>query len=84
LAGFGDTLAKRIVMGPVMDEVLLTETRGAVRLLTLNRPAKLNALNIDLVCALTDALLAAQDDAAVAVAPGGHSAPVRTPLCLGP
>jgi enoyl-CoA hydratase/carnithine racemase len=50
-----------------MDEVLLTETRGSVRLLTLNRPAKLNALNVDLVHALTDALHVAQDDAAVAV-----------------
>ncbi len=44
------------------DSVLLVETRGPVRLLTLNRPAKLNALNADLVHALTDALLAAQDD----------------------
>jgi enoyl-CoA hydratase/carnithine racemase len=49
-----------------MDEVLLVETRGAVRLLTMNRPDKLNALNADLVHALTDALLAAQDDDAVA------------------
>ena len=47
------------------DSVLLVETRGPVRLLTLNRPAKLNALNADLVHALTDALLAAQDDNAV-------------------
>ena len=39
-----------------MDDVLLSETRGAVRLLTLNRPSKLNALNGDLVHALTDAL----------------------------
>lgn len=45
-----------------MDDVLLTENRGPVRLLTLNRPAKLNALNSDLVHALTDALMAAQDD----------------------
>lgn len=45
-----------------MVDVLLVETRGAVRLLTLNRPAKLNALNADLVHALTDALRAAQDD----------------------
>src|ERR1700744_4313252 len=50
-----------------MDEVLLTEQWGAVRVLTLNRPAKLNALNADLVHALTDALLAAQDDDAVSV-----------------
>jgi enoyl-CoA hydratase/carnithine racemase len=45
--------------------VLLIENRGAVRLLTLNRPGKLNALNADLVHALTNALLAAQDDNAV-------------------
>ena len=49
------------------DSVLLVETRGPVRLLTLNRPAKLNALNPDLVHALTDALLDAQDDNAVSV-----------------
>jgi len=48
-----------------MDEVLLIENRGAVRLLTMNRPAKLNALNADLVHALTEELLAAQDDNAV-------------------
>ncbi len=50
-----------------MDEVLLVENRGAVRLLTLNRPTKLNALNHDLVHALTDALHDAQDDASVSV-----------------
>ena len=50
-----------------MDDVLLVETRGAVRLLTMNRPAKLNALNADLVHALTDALLAAQQDDEVSV-----------------
>jgi len=50
-----------------MDDVLLVEDRGAVRLLTLNRPAKLNALNAELVHALTDALLAAQADDAVCV-----------------
>ena len=50
-----------------MDDVLLTETNGAVRLLTLNRPAKLNALNADLVHALTDALHAVQEDDAISV-----------------
>jgi len=49
-----------------MEEVLLVEAHGAVRLLTLNRPKKLNALNGDLIKALTDALQAAQDDDAVA------------------
>ncbi len=50
-----------------MDEVLLIENRGAVRLLTLNRPTKLNALNADLVHALTDGLRAAQADDSVSV-----------------
>lgn len=49
-----------------MDDVLLVETRGAIRLLTLNRPKKLNALSADLVKALTDALLAVQHDDSVA------------------
>ncbi|MBS0224042.1 MAG: enoyl-CoA hydratase/isomerase family protein [Proteobacteria bacterium] len=49
------------------EEVLLTETRGAVRLLTLNRPKKLNALDAALLKALTDALLAAQNDESVSV-----------------
>ena len=49
-----------------MEEVLLIETRGALRLLTLNRPKKLNALNADLIAALTDALLAVQHDDSVA------------------
>lgn len=48
------------------EEVLLTETRGAVRLLTLNRPKKLNALNADLLHALTEALHAAQHDDSIA------------------
>ena len=49
------------------EEVLLTETQGAVRLLTLNRPKKLNALNAELLKALTEALLAVQHDDSVAV-----------------
>ena len=59
-----------------MEEVLLIETRGAVRLLTLNRPKKLNALNADLIGALTEALLAVQHDdsvAAVIIAGAGRA-----------
>lgn len=41
---------------------LLTEDRGAVRLLTLNRPDKHNALNTALTQALLDALRAADAD----------------------
>jgi enoyl-CoA hydratase len=50
-----------------MDDVLIVENHGPVRLLRLNRPAKLNALNADLVHALTDALEAVQQDDAVSV-----------------
>ena len=55
-----------------MEEVLLTETRGPVRLLTLNRPKKLNALNADLLKALTKALHDEQV-AAVVIAGAGRA-----------
>jgi len=48
-------------------DVLKIENRGPVRILTLNRPNKLNALNADLVHALTDALTDAQADDSVVV-----------------
>jgi enoyl-CoA hydratase/carnithine racemase len=44
---------------------LLVENRGAVRLLTLNRPEKRNALNTELTKALLDALRAADADDSV-------------------
>jgi enoyl-CoA hydratase/carnithine racemase len=47
------------------ENVLLSEDRGAVRLLTMNRPSKLNALDTRLSRALLDALLAADEDDAI-------------------
>lgn len=47
------------------DAVLLTEDRGAVRVLRMNRPDKLNALDTALTQALLDALEAADRDDAV-------------------
>jgi enoyl-CoA hydratase/carnithine racemase len=46
--------------------VLLTEDRGAVRILTMNRPEKRNALNTALTRALLDALRAADSSNSVA------------------
>lgn len=46
--------------------VLLSETRGRIRLLTLNRPEKRNALSTELVRILLDALHAADAEEAVA------------------
>ena len=45
--------------------VLLTEDRGAVRVLTMNRPEKRNALNSELTQGLLDALRKADVDDAV-------------------
>lgn len=49
-----------------MSDTVLAETRGAVRLLTLNRPGKLNAINSVLTADLTAALSAANADDNVA------------------
>ena len=48
-----------------MSEVLLTEDRGAVRILRMNRPDKLNALNTALTQALLGGLEAADADETV-------------------
>ena len=48
-----------------MSEVLLAENRGRVRILTLNRPQKRNALDTALTQALLDALRAADADDSV-------------------
>jgi enoyl-CoA hydratase/carnithine racemase len=44
------------------EPVLLTEDRASVRILTLNRPGKLNALNTELTQAIHDGLLEADRD----------------------
>ncbi len=49
------------------DSVLLAETRGGVRILTMNRPAKKNALSDDLVQALVEAFEGAAADDEVRV-----------------
>lgn len=48
-----------------MSDVLLTEDRGAVRIVRMNRPDKLNALNTALTQALLEALEAADQDEGV-------------------
>jgi 2-(1,2-epoxy-1,2-dihydrophenyl)acetyl-CoA isomerase len=48
-----------------MSEILLTELRHGVLLVTLNRPERLNALNTELVAALNAAFDGAASDAAV-------------------
>jgi len=50
---------------PTSDNVLLVETRGAVLRLTLNRPARRNALNDDLILELTKAISEVSHDPAV-------------------
>ncbi|OPX11916.1 enoyl-CoA hydratase/isomerase family protein [Mycobacterium sp. AT1] len=50
---------------PQTPKVLLTEDLGAVRVITLHRPDKLNALNTALTSALRDALLSADADPGV-------------------
>lgn len=48
-----------------MSDVLLTEDRGAIRIVRMNRPDKLNALNTALTQALLEALEAADQDEGV-------------------
>ena len=50
-----------------MSDVVLTETVGAVRRITMNRPEKLNAMNPALVEAMIASLRAADEDDQVAV-----------------
>jgi len=50
---------------PTPQPILLREDRGGVGVLTLNRPAKLNALSNELIAALMDALDSIELDASV-------------------
>ena len=50
-----------------MSDVVLTETVGAVRRITMNRPTKLNAMNGELVEAMTESFRAAENDGGIAV-----------------
>jgi len=50
---------------PAAPQSLRVEDRGAVRILTLDRPDKLNALDMNLTQALVDAFEAAEADASV-------------------
>ncbi|MBT6274065.1 MAG: enoyl-CoA hydratase/isomerase family protein [Chromatiales bacterium] len=50
-----------------MSDVVLTETRGQIRRITMNRPTKLNAMNADLVNSMVDEITAADADDGIAV-----------------
>src|SRR5207237_9362050 len=52
--------------GCAMSSVLLVEDRASVRILTMNRPEKRNALHSELSNALLDELRAADEDQSVA------------------
>ena len=45
-----------------MSDTVLVEDQGAVRVLTLNRPTKLNAMNVEMVDTLIGAVRAADLD----------------------
>jgi enoyl-CoA hydratase/carnithine racemase len=52
-------------MADEISDLVLVEDEGAVRVLTLNRPEKMNALNTALTTALFDALVAAEQEDSV-------------------
>jgi hypothetical protein len=57
-------------MGTAGNEIL-TDQRGPVRIITLNRPERLNAMNSSLVTSFREALAAAHEDSGV---PPGRTA----------
>jgi enoyl-CoA hydratase/carnithine racemase len=60
-------MGRRLMTDAVAEPVLRIEDRGPVRLLTMNRPAALNALNGELTDALSSAIRAAGSDDRVSV-----------------
>jgi enoyl-CoA hydratase len=52
-------------MGALNQQLVLCEDRGAVRVLTMNRPESRNALNTDLISSLHTALIRADRDTSV-------------------
>ena len=70
------------------DDILLSDDsqRDGVRVLTLNRPARKNALNPDLVLALIAALRDADSDAtvrAVVITGAGDPHDAKAAFCAG-
>jgi enoyl-CoA hydratase/carnithine racemase len=65
LHGSGMTIIRTAEDSFTMAQELLVENHGAVRVLTMNRPEKMNALNNALTVALLDALQAADRDESV-------------------
>ena len=50
-----------------MTDILLTQGRVPIRVLAMNRPDKCNALNLELVHTMTDALISVQHDDNISV-----------------
>lgn len=63
-------------MSTPVDDLVRTEYRGEVAWLTINRPKKLNALSVEVMQELSQALTAAEEDSAikVVVLKGGDNA----------
>ena len=58
-----------------MDDILITEKRGHVTVLTLNRPEAMNSLDYELYDALEDAVRTSDARAIVIRATGGNLRP---------